>query len=63
MIQLIPLFLGFPLIGFWLWMLVDMTNNEYISADSKRNWFVSFILLNVFAAFWYYTVEYRPRHM
>lgn len=63
MIQLIPLLFGLPLIGFWLWMLVDLTNNPYLSKDSKNNWFLALVLLNVVGAFWYYTVEYRNRHL
>jgi len=63
MIQFIPLIFGLPLIGFWLWMLIDLTENEYLSEESKNNWFVAFILLNVFGAFWYYLVEYRNRNI
>lgn len=63
MIQLIPVLFGIPLIGFWLWMLVDLTNNPYLSKDSKNNWFLALVLLNVVGAFWYYTVEYRNRHL
>ncbi len=63
MIQLIPIILGFVAVGFWLWMLVDLTNNNYLSRDVKNRWFVIFILLNVFGALWYYMVEYRPRHL
>ncbi len=62
MIQLIQLLIGILLIGFWLWMLIDMTNNPYIPKKSKNNWFIAFILLNVFAALWYYLVEYRNRN-
>lgn len=61
MIQLIPAVLGIPLIGFWLWMLVDMTNNQFITRESKNNWLLAFVLLNIFGALWYYLVEYRPR--
>lgn len=63
MIQLIPAVIGIPLIGFWLWMLVDLTNNNYIAKESKTNWYLIFILLNFFGALWYYLVEYRPRNL
>lgn len=62
-LQLIPAFLGIPLIGFWLWMLVDLTNNTYLTKDAKNYWFLALVLLNVVGAFWYYMVEYRPRHL
>lgn len=62
-IQLIPMLIGLPLGIFWLWMFVDMTNNEYLSRDEKNNWFLMFILFNVFAAGWYYLQEYKDRHL
>jgi hypothetical protein len=52
-----------PLIGFWLWMLLDLSNNKYLTRESKNTWFLYFILLNIFGAAWYYLVEYRPRNM
>jgi hypothetical protein len=63
MVQLIPMMIGLPLIGFWFWMFRDMTNNEYLSSDSRYNWTLAFIFLNFFAAFWYYYVEYRNRYL
>ncbi len=63
MIQLIPMIVAIPLIGFWFWMLVDLANNNYISRESKNNWFLIIIFLNVFGAFWYYLVEYRNRNV
>jgi hypothetical protein len=63
MIQFIPLLIGLPLIGFWFWMLIDLSNNDYLPQNTKNNWFLAFILLNIFAALWYYMVEYRPRNM
>ena len=63
MIQFIPLILGLPLIGFWLWMLVDLSNNKYLPRNTKNNWFLAIVLLNIFGAFWYYLVEYRNRNL
>ena len=71
---LIPtLILVIPLAVFWFWMFRDMTNNDYLPANStvpltwppstKFGWTLAFIILNVFAAFWYYLVEYRNRHL
>lgn len=44
-------------------MLLDLTNNKYLTRESKNAWFVYFILLNIFGAIWYYIVEYRPRNI
>ena len=63
MIQMIPALFGIPLFGFWIWMLVDLTNNPYLPKESKNNWFIVIVLLNVFGAFWYYMVEYRNRNL
>jgi len=63
MIQFIPMILGIPFFGFWFWMIIDLTNNPYLSKQSKNNWFLAFVLLNIFGAFWYYMVEYRNRNL
>lgn len=63
MIQTIPMLFSLPFVGFWLWMVNDLLNNDYLSEEAKYNWFYAFILLNIFGAFWYYVVEYRPRNM
>ena len=63
MILLIPAVIGLLLAGFWLWMIIDLANNEYLSKQIKNNWFLAFILLNAFGAIWYYLVEYRPRNL
>ncbi|MDD5371673.1 MAG: hypothetical protein PHQ40_21540 [Anaerolineaceae bacterium] len=63
MAQLIPMMIGFPLIGFWFWMFRDLTNNDYLPANVKNSWMLAFIVMNVFAAYWYYLVEYRNRHL
>jgi hypothetical protein len=44
-------------------MFRDMTNNEYLPGDSKYSWTLAFIFLNVFAALWYYFVEYKNRYL
>ena len=62
MFQLIPVLIGMPLIGFWLWMFLDMTNNPYLSRETKNYWLMAFVLLNIFAALWYYLVEFKPRN-
>ena len=61
--QLIMALIGILLAGFWLWMIVDLANNEYLTKETKNYWFVAFILLNVFGALWYYLTEYRPRYL
>ncbi len=63
LILLFAVLLPVPLLVFWLWMFRDMSNNDYLSNGERNNWTRYFVFLNVFAAFWYYIVEYRPRHM
>jgi hypothetical protein len=70
---LIPSLIFIPVAGFWLWMFRDMLNNDYLPASSptplswppstKSGWTIAFILLSIFAALWYYMVEYRSRHV
>jgi len=55
--------IALPLVGFWFWMFKDMADNHYLSADEKNNWLFAFILMNVFAAGWYYLVEYWNRNL
>ncbi len=61
--ELIPILISIPILGFWFWMLSDLSNNEYISKQEKTNWFLIIVLLNVFGAAWYYLVEYRNRNL
>ena len=75
MAQLISLLIGLmivlPLLVFWLWMFRDMTKNDALSGNSaapltwppssKNDWLIWFIVLNVFAAAFYYVFEYRKR--
>jgi hypothetical protein len=63
MVPYVPITISLVLIAFWLWMFVDMANNEYIAPESKNTWFVLFVFLNIFTALWYYAVEYRNRHL
>ena len=63
MIQLLQVLIGLLVVGFWLWMLIDLSNDQYLSQKEKNNWFLALILLNIFGAVWYYLVEYRPRHL
>ena len=69
--QLISVILLLPLIAFWIWMFRDMTRNASLPDNSTRpltwppsskyNWTLAFIFLNVFAAAFYYALEYRKR--
>jgi hypothetical protein len=68
---IIPLLFVLPLIAFWIWMFREMTHNAYLPDNStgpltwppssKYNWTLAFIFLNVFAAAFYYVLEYRKR--
>ncbi len=61
--QLIAAIIILPFLVFWLCMFGDMTKNEYLPDDTKYRWTLAFILLSIVAAFYYYYVEYRPRHL
>jgi hypothetical protein len=66
-LTLIPLPFGI----FWAWMFSDMMKNDnlpqcYITftsgSDSKRDWTLAFIFLNIFTAILYYSTVYGNRH-
>ncbi len=70
MLQLIPSILIVLLLGFWMWMFADMRNNTALPPciititggnDPRFDWTATFILLNVFAAIYYYFNVYRSR--
>ncbi len=61
MIVLIPLAVILPMLGFWMWMYRDMTNNVYLPDSAKQYWTMVFFFMNVFGAIWYYVAEYRNR--
>ena len=70
--QLIPIIIMLPLIGFWFWMLWDMTNNDRLPSNStptltwpptsKLGWMLIFVVLNVFGAAFYYVEVYRNKN-
>jgi dipeptide/tripeptide permease len=60
-VQWIPLLLIIPVIIFWVWMFRDMLNNKNLSDTAKSTWTVAFIILNAFAAVFYYAYEYRSK--
>lgn len=37
MLVFIPIILSFFLIAFWLWMFVDLANNEYLIREEKND--------------------------
>ena len=60
----IPLILALPpllALAFWLWMAWNLSRNDNLSRSEKYNWTLAFLLLNVFAAVFYYVTEYRKR--
>ena len=68
---LIPMIFLLPFIVFWLWMFRDMMNNDNlpsinlptsIARDSKSDWTLLFVFMNVFAAAIYYANVYRNRN-
>jgi hypothetical protein len=60
-VQLLPLVLIIPVVVFWIWMFRDMLNNASLSDTAKTNWTIAFIILNAFAAVFYFVYEYRNR--
>lgn len=40
---LVLVLLPVPMFVFWLWMFRDMTNNAYLSSQSRYNWTLQFI--------------------
>lgn len=71
MAQLTLILIPFLLLAFWAWMFSDMMNSDYLPPcfitftngnDTKFDWKVAFVFLNVFAAIYYYVNEYRNRH-
>jgi hypothetical protein len=60
LIGLIPLVVIVPLIVFWAFMFKDMLNNDNMPSMFKPYWMMAFVLLNIPAAIFYYTV-YKDR--
>lgn len=61
MLQILPILLLIPLLGFWLWMFWDFANNPDIGPSERNIWLVAFVVLNVFAAGYYYLTTYERR--
>lgn len=59
--QLLPLIIPLPFIVFWLWMFWEMAKNDTLSRSAKDTWAIAFIVLNIFAAAFYYISVYRKR--
>jgi hypothetical protein len=67
----LPLLIVLPLIAFWVWMFDDMLKNPRLpsllnnparlTGDTRTDWTVAFVILNVFAAVLYYANVYRWR--
>lgn len=61
--QLIPSLIVLVVgLAFWGWMFRDMIGNNELPPSAKQGWVFAFILLNLFAAVFYYATEYRNRH-
>ena len=73
MAPFLPLLIALPCIVFWFWMFNDLLKNDYLPErttapqswppTTKSGWMTAFLLLNIFAALWYYLVEYRNRNI
>jgi hypothetical protein len=51
---LMPLVSILPLVVFYLWMFRDMTLSDTLSPGERYAWTWAFLLLNIFAAVWYF---------
>lgn len=58
---LLIIILPLPLLIFWAWMFREMINNDRLPSDSKNDWTLLFIFLNIFAAMLYYANVYKDR--
>ena len=72
MTQAIVLLIPLLLLAFWAWMFSDMLRNPTIPGaeppglrwppSAKNHWIPLFVILNIFAAGYYYFTEYKNRH-
>lgn len=58
---IVPLTILVIALAFWGWMFQDMWNNRDLPPGVRENWLWMFILLNIFAAAFYYATVYRNR--
>ena len=61
MLLIFGLAVGFGLLGFWVWMLVDCVNNEPSEGNDKLVWVAIILIAQLLGAAIYYFVRYRPR--
>jgi hypothetical protein len=59
---LVPIVVMLPLLVFWARMFSDMMNNAYLPSNAKYYWMILFIVGNVFAAAYYYVIEYKNHY-
>jgi len=63
LILLLPLLLFaviFALLGFWIWMIVDVADNKQLNGNDKLIWVLIVVLCNWIGALIYYLVQ-RPK--
>ena len=56
---LIPL--GAALLGFWIWMMVDVWRNKTFTRRDRRFWTIVLVALRPVGALLYYFKQFRPR--
>lgn len=61
LISTLTTLLPFVALAFWLWMAWDLTRNSSLSGREKVYWQLAFLFMNIFAAVFYYTTEYRRK--
>ncbi len=71
MAQVVAALLPLSLFAFWAWMFWDMLRNQDLpgcfitlsrGADPRSDWTLSFLVLNVFTALFYFVNVYRYKH-
>lgn len=63
LIVLVPLIvlIGFALLSFWIWMLIDCVNNESVDDPKTTTWLALLICLPVLGALFYFLFRRRRR--
>jgi hypothetical protein len=66
--RIILILIPLPLLAFWAWMFSEMTKMDRLpdcfvtftdGRDSRFDWTVAFVFLNVYTAAYYYSNVYR----
>jgi len=71
MTTIIILLIPIMLVAFWAWMFWEMSNNNDLprcfitftnGSNAKYDWTLTFVLLNIFTAGYYFLTEYQANN-